>query len=225
MEKKTFAGIFAVSATITALLISLHESTDASSFERAINANIAAIETNLENELNDGTKLALSSSPYDYTEAYKEYDNIVSLGNDALPYIEEIIDASPGSGLVDYMLSLAVEEIAKVDLKKSNFQWSTGDSFSRTWKSHLKEIPAKTKQIAESNNPEAAKNEELKELGTPAIPFILDEIENGHEELLPAAVDLIGDKPETLTSPAEVQDWVGKERLKFIKLKQYVEKK
>jgi hypothetical protein len=223
--KKVIVGMFAASLSVTALLISLHESTDAFSIESAINANIADIETNLENELNNGTKLELSSSPYDYTEAYKEYDNIVSLGNDALPYIEERIDASPGSGLVDYMLALAAEEIAKVDLKKSNFQWSTGESFSLSWKSYLKEIPAKTKQVAESNNSEATKNEELKELGTPAIPFILDEIEKGHEELIPAAVELIGDKPETLTSPSGVEDWVGKEKLKFKELKQYVEKK
>lgn len=226
-RKKTIAGIFTASLAVTALLISLHDSTDASSIENVIDTNIADIETNLENEPNNGTKLALSSSPYDYIKAYKEYDNLVSLGNDALPYIEERIDASPGSGLVDYMLALAAEEIAKVDLKKSNFQWSTGDSFSRRWKSHLKEIPAKTKQIAESNNSEAAKNEELKELGTPAIPFILDEIEKGHQELLPAAVELIGDnnKPETLTSLSGVQDWVWKEKLTFKKLKQYVEKK
>lgn len=224
-QKKTIAGTFAVSLAITALLISSHESTNASFIESAVDTNIGNIETHLENELENGTKLALSSNPYDYTKAYKEYDNIVSLGNDALPYIEERIDRSPGSGLVDYILAAAAEDIAKVDLKKSNFQWSTGDSFSRSWKSHLKEIPAKTKQIAESNESEAAKNEELKELGTPAIPFILDEIENGHEELVSSAVELIDNRPEAFTSPSDIQDWAGKEKLKFKNLKQYVEQK
>lgn len=107
---------------------------------------------------------------------------------------EKIIDESEGSGLTDYMLAAAAEKIAKVDLKKNKETfWDSADTFSEQWKKHLHRIPGTVEEIANSQKTIEQKNRELVELGTPAVPFILQQIEAGNEALFPAVEELLSE--------------------------------
>jgi hypothetical protein len=97
-----------------------------------------------------------------------------------------------------------------------------GWGFLPAWKSHLSRIPAAVRSIADSGSPVEKQNADLVKLGTPAIPFVLDEIESGHDDLALAAetlldgtVEMAGVSPRGLVSA----EWAKQNRERFSALR------
>lgn len=92
------------------------------------------IKINLENILKE-TDLT-SSNPFDYTKN-EYYQNIVSLGKDAVSVLENMYKNKELSGVNAYLSSLAIEDITDCDLnEKYNLDWSTAEEFYTLWKDH-----------------------------------------------------------------------------------------
>ena len=68
-----------------------------------------------------------SSNPYDYINN-EYYGNIVSLGKDAVPVLEEMYRTGELTGLHAYISAIAVQEITGADL-----EWSTAEEFYSSW--------------------------------------------------------------------------------------------
>jgi len=190
-----------------------------------INRNINAIMHDVDRMATEDPSKAMSSNPYTYIEGNANYRNIVNLGSSALPVLVDMIKNSKENGLREYILAIAVEEIAKVDLKGDNFGWSNAKEFVRAWNKHLKSVPDSVNNITSSEQSNEAKVEALVKLGTPAIPFILDRIEQGRIELAPALgtllkgnnkVDFNADLVENYT------EWARMNRTKFDDLRNIV---
>ena len=149
------------------------------------NSNLNKLtETIMENSLKN-PNMAMSSNPYDYINN-QYYDKIVDMGVEALPIIKKEIQKSKANGLREYILAVAAEDIAKIDLKEGHdykTRWASAKDFVPQWHEYLVSIPANVKQINSSNISKEEKTEKLIKLGKPAIPFIMDEIENGNEEI------------------------------------------
>lgn len=194
------------------------------SVEEEITNSIKKIQKQIELEIQNHTTLALSSNPYDYVNNIKEVENIVDLGYRALPYIEQNIDESEGSGLMDYILAIAAEKIAKVDLKKnSKTFWDTGNAFSQQWKKQLQQTPQEVNNIANSNLSVDEKIKSLETLGIPAIPFIIESVKEGNNELFPAIPLILGEESTIQSSqPADEAAWMKNNETKFEDLKAYV---
>ncbi|TGE34993.1 hypothetical protein E4K67_27565 [Desulfosporosinus fructosivorans] len=195
-----------------------------------VNASVASkIDQNMLSIMDDVSKLAtqdsqkLSSNPYDYINN-ANYKSIVNLGSEALPIIVDRIDQSKEEGLREYILSIAAEEIAKVDLKKDKSEWSSAKGFTKVWKTHLKQIPTNVNNIVVSNESNDKKVQELVLLGTPAIPFIMDKIEQGNAELFPSIDQLLRGNPNFNMSQAipDKLDWVKKNKSQFNNLRELV---
>lgn len=222
--KKMFVGLFVIGFAITMLF---NYSAKAST-EKQVESNLAKINANLQKEIENRTPLSFSSNPYDYIKDSVEFQNIVNLGEDALPILEQKIDETPNSGLNDYILAIAAEKISKVDLKKKEESaWATGDEFSAKWKKHLKNIPAKVEQVVKSEKSSEEKIKELQDLGTPALPFIVEQIASGNENIAPAVNDLIKGNNSIKVGPSEKIDkkWAEENKSKFDDLKNYVKSK
>ncbi len=169
--------------------------------------------------------LMLSSNPYAYTEDCPEYDAIVELGYEALPYIKQKVEKSENNGLSEYILAIAAEEIGKVKLKGDNFNWETGKGWAREWNKHLKDLPDNFDNIVTSEEASASKNEKLLKLGAPAIPFIIDRIEQGDNEFLPALEVLLeGNKNVKLDkeSKKDIKVWIKNNKDRFEILRKIV---
>ncbi|WP_054403741.1 hypothetical protein [Paenibacillus solani] len=154
----------------------------------------------------------------------KGIESIVDLGYRALPYIEQNIDESEGSGLMDYILAIAAEKIAKVDLKKnSKTFWDTGNAFSQQWKKQLHQTPQEVNNIANSNLSADEKIKSLESLGIPAIPFIIERVKEGNNEFFPAIPLILGEE-STLQSSQSGNEaaWMKNNETKFEDLKAYV---
>ncbi len=172
-----------------------------------------------------------SSNPYDYTKNNQFYDALVALGPEALPVLEDKVIKSENNGLDEYILAIAAEEIAKVNLKEDNegkfiYSWSNAKAWPAVWDSHLRSLPEKVKEITSSSLSKQKKADKLSRLGTPAIPFILDEIGAGNTEIS-ASLDVLlkGDKKVVNFDSSKIDDikqWSKDNNNKFEDLRELV---
>lgn len=90
------------------------------------------IVTNMEQiiEVTDKT----SSNPFDYTKN-EYYKNIVALGEDAVPVLEDMYNKGKLTGVNAYLSALAIQDITGCNLnEKYNLDWSTAEEFYDLWK-------------------------------------------------------------------------------------------
>ena len=75
-----------------------------------------------------------SSNPYDYTKN-EYYKNIVNLGKDAVPVLEDMYNKGKLTGVNAYLSALVIQDITKCNLnEKYNLDWSTAEEFYDLWK-------------------------------------------------------------------------------------------
>lgn len=222
--KKTIVPIF-ISCLLVIVFAFFGIQKANASISAKVDQNMAGIVEYINQLAVTDPKAAMSSNPYTYIANNPNYKNIVNLGYDALPVLTENMEKSNNNGLTEYILAIAVEEIAKVDLKKNRNEWSTAKEFLQVWKLHLKNLPSNVNSVINSNQPEDLKVKELVLLGTPAIPFIMDKIEQGNTEIFPALEQLLSGNPNSIQQP--VQDkvaWVRLNKAKFKSLQGLVNK-
>ncbi|MFB5266024.1 hypothetical protein ACE41H_04375 [Paenibacillus enshidis] len=131
------------------------------------------------------SEISANSNPYDYVKNNEDFEAIIALGVAALPELKQLLDNSEQDGLIEYIYAIALEQISKVDMRKET-DWNTGKEFLKIYTAYLKEIPNKVKRIANEPISDTEKVDQLKALGTPAIPYLFEVIDSGHQELSPA---------------------------------------
>ncbi|WP_042169635.1 hypothetical protein [Paenibacillus gorillae] len=223
---KSKVKMFIILFVCSFLVVFLIKQSDVSaSVEQQVDSRIISITKKLDKEVELKTELSKSSNPYDYIVNNTDFNEILLLGNNALPILQKKIDQSPNDGLQEYILAIAIERISKTDLKKQeSTQWDTPKSFNTTWENHLKTIPTAVKSISSDINLNTdEKVVQLVELGTPAMPFILEEVESVDSNLFQALVILSNNNNSSLNKDAiDFKEWtsIHKEELEI--LKQYV---
>lgn len=87
------------------------------------------------NKINEVTNVT-SSNPYDYTNN-EYYNNIVKLGKDAVPVLENMYKNNELSGLNAYLSALVIQDITNCNLyEKYNLDWTTADEFYSLWENN-----------------------------------------------------------------------------------------
>lgn len=218
-------GILAFLIVVVVLIstVMLNNTVAKASVESQIRSNLADIQRQIEDEIPNHPGLAASSNPYDYIKHIKATDEIIKLGYPALPYIEEAIDQSEGSGLIDYILADTAERIARVHLKQNpQTYWENGNMFSVQWKKQLRNTPNEVKKIADSDIPDKDKITSLVQMGLPAVPFIIEEVEQGQSELLPAIQEVTGEANSKSADKDSSTKWIGEMKIKYKDLRKYV---
>jgi hypothetical protein len=114
----------------------------ATAVDRQIKVTMQEVSAQIDKSMNldgqyyvNGLPLGLSSNPYDYVAANSEFNKLVAMGEDAiLPIEKALADENAYSGLERYILAIALEDIAKVNLKNyATYQWQDSDSFLTSW--------------------------------------------------------------------------------------------
>jgi hypothetical protein len=141
-----------------------------------------------------------SSNPYDHVKNNVHFDNIVALGIDALPLLKAKISNSDKNGLREYILAIAAEEIAKVNLKYKDYGWANGKEWVVEWNRHLFNVQDDIERILNTNMDEVTKNKSLIKLGIPSIPFLLDKLEEGNISVCKALEVLLENSDEDIFS-------------------------
>lgn len=222
--KKMLLSLFVICLFITILAVIGIQHANAS-ISSKVEQNMSSIIEHVNELVTTDPKAAMSSNPYTYIANNQNYKNLVNLGYDAIPVLVEDINKSGENGLREYILAIAIEEIAKVDLKKNRSEWSTAKDFINVWKIHLKNLTLNVNSIADSNEPNDRKVQELVLLGTPAIPFIMDKIEQGNTGIFPALEQLLNGSSISLEQPiSDKVEWVKQHKSEFDDLRELVNK-
>ena len=198
--KKIISSIISSAIVCCFLIVFVASNVFATTIEIKSNLN-KLTDIIIENALKNPT-IVMSSNPYDYINN-QYYDKIVDLGSKALPVIKKEIEKSKENGLREYILAIAAEEIVKVNLKEgrdSKTRWASAKDFVPQWHEYLISIPNNVKQVVSSNISNQEKIEKLIKFGKPAIPFIMDEIESGNEEIGMALDELTKDNENIIVT-------------------------
>lgn len=133
---------------------------------------------------------ASSPNPYDYTDN-PGFRKIVAMGPAALQSIKKAIINSKNNGLPQYLLAIAAEEIAAVDLKSQSGKWENSAGWVYSWDLFLRDLPSKVDSIIESGHPAEEIEAKLEALGFAALPVIEDKLNEGYERIRPAFKKLL----------------------------------
>ena len=100
------------------------ESSNKEQLEKAIIENLNKIM-----EVSDLT----SSNPYDYTKNVY-YNNIVDLGEEAIPVLKNMYKNGKLNGISAFLSALAIQDITKCNVyDEYNIDWSTAEEFYTLW--------------------------------------------------------------------------------------------
>ncbi|MGQ7890609.1 hypothetical protein [Paenibacillus sp. WC2504] len=220
--KKTLIVISLFACSFLLVLYFNNNGSASAATEKQINDSFAAIEEKINKEVSLRSEISYSSNPYDYIKNNDDFENIIKLGNDAIPILDQKLSTSEKNGLQEYITAIAIERIAKVDLKGTSTFWESGKDFSTKWKAHIKSIPLSIDTILlDTQTSSGEKVKKIIELGTPAIPFIADKIESGDESIFPALLELTKGT-ENIIVDGDKKEWVVSHKSEFKSLKDYV---
>lgn len=131
----------------------------------------------LEEEVNlEGAK-TYSSNPYDYKES-NYYKQLVGLGLDAVPLLSEKMCNNEVTGLNQYLVGLAIQDITETDLAEAVGGWTSGEQLAVVWKEFVQEAPEKIKEILVAKETVDEKLKKLKSYGVFGVAA-LKELQTG----------------------------------------------
>lgn len=117
----------------------------------------------------------LSSNAYDYLDDNPAFDEIVAMGYDVLPGLQEHLATTTTAGLGDYLVCVAIETITRCDLKQFEiFAWADSRTFKEQWDRYLREVPSLVKDIIECDLCARVQGSEIAKLGAPAVPYVVE---------------------------------------------------
>lgn len=218
-KKKLLSFILVLSVIVASSVLFINS--QAHALEISINKMMNHVFDCMEND----PVLRFSGNPYDFTKNNPYYDKIVERGIDIVPEIEEYMKSSGENGYREYILAIAIEEITKVNLKGDNYAWDRPSKFKIVFDNHVKSIPNKVKEISKSKMLKSEKNKEIEKLGTLAIPFIMDEIEGGSDDLSEGLVLLLEGSKKVDSKDKSTKQLIKDNKDKYAKIKSYVNNK
>ncbi|WP_028544462.1 hypothetical protein [Paenibacillus taiwanensis] len=213
----------AASLLLTAFFV-LYRQADAS-IERLIDQKLEQImDTSHDNNgSTNAPPTAFYSNPYDYTQNSAPFSHILKLGHAALPILQDKLSASEENGLKQYIIAIAIENIAQVKLKPtSSANWDTGKQFLKEWRQHLQHIPQHVAAVVNSKAHQEQQTTQLIQLGLPTVPFILDQLKLGHKEVLPAIQQLISSSKLETDPSTFSMEWLAANQANYEELRQLV---
>ncbi len=108
----------------------------------------------------EGAKM-YSSNPYDYKES-KYYKQLVRLGLDAVPILSEKLCKNEVTGLNQYLVGLAIQDITGTDIAEATGDtWASGEELAVVWKEFIKGAPEQIEEILNAEETVDVKIEKL----------------------------------------------------------------
>jgi len=158
----------------------------------AVNSNLNKLMIEVDDSLRQRSDKAYSSNPYDYIEDNASYESIVNRGIPALPVITDMLHSAAESGLREYILVIAAEEIAKIHLNSDEvYRWSSAKEWICEWDIFLRNLPVRVERIISDESASVKEKEgAIQEFGVMCLPYLKNAITDGHSELQAVYDDL-----------------------------------
>lgn len=129
----------------------------------------------------EGAKM-YSSNPYDYKES-KYYKQLVELGLEAVPLMSEKICSGEITGLNQYLVGLAIQDITETDIAEAVGEgWGSGEQLAIVWKKFIQTAPERIEEILEEEESVDFKIKKLEcygVFGTAAVKGLNEDLSDG----------------------------------------------
>lgn len=186
VNKKRIVALIVSTVVIVSLFAALNlPKNQAAATEETVRVNLESLRESIDATEASNPLLMFSSNPYDYVSDGKNeyYNKIVALGPEALPSLEKALVESPNNGLNEYIIAIAIEDVAKADVRgieKDPFAWSDAKEFEKKWLEINKTLPERINAIVFSEELDnERKLEQLKPYGLLAMPELEDALGSG----------------------------------------------
>jgi hypothetical protein len=134
--RKSWSVAFTLIVGVCMALVIMLITMDSTSAADKVQISLKDIDSGIQKEIREHPMLALSSNPYDYIKDNEYYEDLISLGVDALPELERTLEKSEENGLNEFIIAIAIEEISQADVKEildDEFAWDTAKGFKAKW--------------------------------------------------------------------------------------------
>jgi hypothetical protein len=175
---------------------------------KQVDNDLSQIAKTIEDALNNESVLSYSSNPYDYVVDNVAYDHIVSLGAETLPWLEKALKSSQRNGLVEYIIAIAIEDIAQTNIREeADVAWENAKEFLDQWDTFLADVPTKTQSILRSSASDSQKIDQLKSFGILTLPTLseMPEKMNASSSLREYATQLLRTADPAFKSNGDLQ--------------------
>lgn len=105
---------------------------DEAEIRASVEADITEIMSDIDAATERDPSIGLSSNPYDYIGISPAFGRLVARGEQALNAIASEIESSPESGLREYLLAIAGQNIEGDDATSGS--WSTGKEWAQSYR-------------------------------------------------------------------------------------------
>lgn len=162
-------------AIVGIIVLSLYNYSTASADDK-LNISIKEMNNAVNSIIENNPVVAAQSNPYAYAKGNEYYEKIVAAGPEIIPEIEKVLKAENGNGLNEYLLAIAIEEIAKTDIRaidEEDYAWSVAGEFTEKWAIVKEEAPGRVASLlSDKNISDEQKIVALSNYGLLAIPAV-----------------------------------------------------
>lgn len=188
----------------------------------AIDTEMSQLMSELEQESAASPELALGGGAVIYAQESVAYQSIVDLGLPAVKPLYDKLSASADSGLYEYILALAIQDITGEEFTyNSDYGWSNALEFTMAYEAKVNNVQINVERILNSDIPDAQKAVQLQVQGVFAVSPLLDQLATANpplpsDQILQVINQITerGDNP--LTQLRSVQDTAAIQELRQI---------
>jgi len=142
-----------------------------------INNIVQKLNKEIEVKITQNPQLSYSSNPYDYINGSVAYEELVKCDPNIIPSLINKISTSNNDGLIEYILSIAAEEIMKVDIKtieNGKYKWSEAKGMVKSLINLSRDMEKNIDLITSSDLTKEEKKNQIDKLGILASPYLAD---------------------------------------------------
>lgn len=205
--------ILGMGAAITAALVGGYKNNEVKySFAEEVNKTIDDFNEEVSLE---GAKM-YSSNPYDYKES-NYYKQLVGFGMDAVPLMSEKICSGEITGLNQYLVGLAIQDITQTDIAQAVGEgWVSGEQLADVWEKFIQTAPENIEEILETEESADSQIEKLQCYGV----FGVAAVQGLKEESSDKALAQISVKDASMKNSDKLEQYAASKSVNVEKVNQ-----
>lgn len=155
-----------------------------------INTNMDTLMAEIEKEMTDNPELAMMGSPITIIEESQAYQKIIELGLNGVKPLYDKLYNSQDSGLYEYILALAIEDITKEEfIYNKDYGWKNSLEFRMAYETKVNNVQTNVEKIINDENlSDEDKLSKFKEQGIFAVSFLINEYNNNESKVAKAII-------------------------------------
>lgn len=156
-----------------------------------IQAEMNKLMSEIEMEMKNNPEVAMQGHPGEFIKNSDSYKNITNLGLKAVKPMYDILYDSRDSGLYEYILAMAVQDITgEKFVYNADYGWKNSMEFRMAYEEKVNNVKFNVERIiSDENLSDEEKIEKFKEQGIFAVSFLIKEYNNNDSKISKSVIE------------------------------------